>query len=362
MRGIFSNLGMFPQHNSVGDEQKKSFMFPSRENEFRIPTPEIERNSDVGFFEEEDFSEFDAQTLGACTIDQTVYDNYNEDICNIQIGDELNPQDVVQYEYIVYNEMKKRECRYPRCSFECLDVTAEERCKYINEIDRIHFKCQLTTNTFYRAVGIIDRCLNLIHISSDEFCIFCYTSLLIASKIEDIEPLHIDVLLTCVSESNITKDYIIRAEIQISNSLCFDFNFPNPLFFLDYYLRIIGQTQEQMFIARYIMEICISSEEFCEIKPSALAATSVSLTLLLTQNCCWTEELMAFSNYNPDTLYESLNNAKKVIAQEITKNFGQEEPFHSFMYLKYGLEAFGKVSKRIVLVQAESGYELSFLG
>lgn len=351
MNSILRGLGLL----NDGDSKVKRKPLSSLVND-RIPVPDISQEDNTGNFEEEEFTDFDAQTLGSCTARSEGKGTFEEEekYLSIKIGDEENPQDVVAYENICYAQMIKRESQYPKCVITDLDICGNDRKLLFDELTRIHYKCLMATNTLYCAFGIIDRAINLIQIANSDFKSFGIAALFIATKMEDIIHTQLSSLLEVVGDPTVTRENVINAEIIISNTLRFDFSFPTPMFFLDYYLRIINKTYEQMLIARYVMELCITSEEFVDTKPSALAATAVSITLMITSGCIWTNELAAFSKYTVESLATTIKQARNIIALECTKRYypvrtEEQQPKHMFVYYKYKSSPFHSVSKKIGL-------------
>lgn len=256
-----------------------------------------------------------------------------------QIGCVGNVQDVVQYENIIYRQMRNREKQFPCCMVEP-EITAEDRGRLFDWIDRIHYKSQLSTSAFYRAVGIFDRALNLTVITRDTMKLFGVAALIIASKMEDTIPLQMNVLLMCIKD-RFTPEEIKKKEIQLSGIINFDFAFPTPLFFLTYYLRICSMNQERMLFARYVMESSITSPDFLDVRPSGIAATAVILTRCVYDSIedCWPETLVGYTQYSLEELVPHVKNAYSILTQE-------DRPECKFIRLKYGSEPFCYVSSK----------------
>ena len=254
----------------------------------------------------------------------------------IPIGDPSNCQDVFQYEQIIYRQMRERELIYPD-NVVIQDLTAYERGTTIDYIDRIHYKSQLTTNSLYTAFGIFDRLLKLTIITGESAKAFGVASLLLASKMEDIRPLKIDIAVACSHNTLSAKD-LLKKEMQISYLLDFDFAFPTPLFFLNYFIRLSNVTQEKLLFARYVMETCLTSQDFAEIKPSAIAATAIVFMRMIYQpdDEPWTEELANFSQYGLDDLEQHILDAYQLLITE------REES--CFIRTKYETDEFHNVA------------------
>ena len=255
---------------------------------------------------------------------------------DIKIGIQSNPQDVTEYELILHNEMRKRETIYPTKIVNQI-LTYKQKGLALSYICRIHYKSQLTSNALFTAYGIFDRILRLTTVTEEDMNTFGVAALLIASKMEDVKVLKTDIAVACTHNA-ITKDDLLKKEMQIACILNFDFTFPTALFFLNYYLRISSMTQEKLLFARYVCEMCLTVEAFNEIKPSALAATSVVITRLVYQSDeeAWPEILESFTQYSLADLEHHIMNAYEVLVNECEEN--------DFIRIKYEQKLYSRVA------------------
>lgn len=267
--------------------------------------------------------------------DEQILPQQDFEFTELQIGDPKDPQDISTYENIVYKSMRIRELQFPAQVVK-LSISDSERGQMIDWIDRLHYKSQCCTTTLYRAFGIFNRALNLTNITTDSMRQFAAASLLIASKMEDLVPVSAGILVQC-SKNVLTKDEIVRKEMQLANILEFDFCFPTPLFFLNYFLRISGQTQESMLFARYVMEVLLTSERFINVKPSAIAATAVVVMRVVYGETPWTEDLMMFSRYSLADLEINIRDAYELLTDA-------DRIESAFIRLKYGSDPYQNVA------------------
>ena len=254
----------------------------------------------------------------------------------LRIGDPKDPLDVVEYENIIYREMRNNENNFPTCCVDVL-ITESQRGMIVDWMNKIHYKTQLTTMTLHRAVGILDRAINCISIHPEELKYYAAASLLMASKIEDIYPIR-----TCdfekAGKEKFDENKILAKEIEISNAICFNIVFPTPLFFLNYFLRISGQSQESMLFARYIIELCFTTPEFIDVKPSALASVAIIIMRVVYGEEPWTKDLADFTQYSLEELRDDIRNAYSVLTN-------YERPESKFVRAKYGSELFMEVAQ-----------------
>ena len=233
------------------------------------------------------------------------------------IGDENDPQDATAYENIVYKQMRDRECNFPQCSVE-VKINAQQRAFAIDWIDKIHFKTELTTSTLYQAFGVLDRAINKIPIEPQDLLTYAAASLIIGSKMDDIYPVRARKIVR-VAKEPLNEDDIFKKESEILNAIGFDTIFPTAFFFLNYFLRISGRTQESMLFARFIMEMCMTSKDFIDVKPSALASVAIVYMRVVYEQEPWNDDLYAFTRYTLSDLSEDIRNAYYVVTSKDRK-------------------------------------------
>ncbi|OHT03066.1 Cyclin, N-terminal domain containing protein [Tritrichomonas foetus] len=214
------------------------------------------------------------------------------------IGSIDDPQDVAEYEHIIYRSMRERENQpMPESHVIQKEITLKTRGIVVDRLCRLHYKCQLTTITFYRCVGILDRVTNLTPICANNYLIYGFASMLIASKFDDVSPMVLDDIVK-ISDGAISRDELKKIENMLVNMIDFDLAFPTPLFFLNIFLRISGQNMEIMLLSRYLMELCMTSGDFLNVKPSAIAASSIMLMRTLIGIEPWPESLAGYTRYS----------------------------------------------------------------
>lgn len=263
-------------------------------------------------------------------------ENQEFDFVEFQIGDPDNAQDVVEYENIVYANMRKREGKTPLAVIESQDITGDDREALVEWLDRIHYKAQLSTSTLYCAVGIFDRFCCLKYIDPDLIKIYGAACLIIASKIEDNRPLSIRLLIKA-AKGIFRPDDIKQAELDVTNAVQFDFSFPTPLFFFYYFIRFADQTQEESIFTRYVMEVCLKDASFIDVKPSVIAAVAFAMAQYVAGKPIWTSDLEMFTNYDLEALEPHILNAHQALLAT-SKNE------KSFIRMKYSIQAFYEVS------------------
>jgi hypothetical protein len=73
----------------------------------------------------------------------------------VAIGDPADPQDVAEFEHIIYRSLREKENAIPPLRFAQEEITMKDRALLIDSVCRIQYKLQLATNSFYRFIGIL---------------------------------------------------------------------------------------------------------------------------------------------------------------------------------------------------------------
>jgi hypothetical protein len=255
----------------------------------------------------------------------------------VRIGERDDPQDVSEFEHIIYRSLRGKESAMSCLRFSQAEITHHDRGLLIDALDRFHYKLGLTTNTLYRFIGILDRYISIAFIPKQKLRVVGCAALLLASKIEDIFPAQSNDLIQ-LSERSFTQRELFSTEIQIINAIQFDTTFATPLFFLTQFMRIHDQTKESLLLGRYILEICHAHEAFFGAAPSLLAALATFVARSLTGDVPWSDDLAGY------TMYTEAELAKYIpVVRAMLLDPDREEC--RFMKRKYGSEPFQAVAE-----------------
>ncbi|KAK8900586.1 hypothetical protein M9Y10_002915 [Tritrichomonas musculus] len=279
----------------------------------------------------------------------------------VPIGDIEDPQDIVEFEHVIYRTLRAEENAASALEFNQNEITLKDRDLLIDAICRFHYKLGLMTNTLYRFIGIFDRYLAVGQVPKSKLKLYGCAAFLIASKIEDIYPAQSTDLIT-LSEKAFTQRELFAAEIHIINAIGFETTFATPLFYLTQFMRINGDPKEirdvketremreireakeareakiAILFARYILEICQSNGKFYGVKPALEASLAVFVTRIMQgKSNVWPEALEGYTQFTVEDLTPYANIVKGMLMQE-----DREET--KFMRRKYGSDLFLNVA------------------
>lgn len=261
-----------------------------------------------------------------------------------RIGDASNPLDVSEYEHIIYRTMVTNERNQASRTYSQSEFTFPQRDYAIDCLSHVHYRLGLTTNGLYRAIGIFDQFCCLGQIPPKSLKLYACACLFIASKIEDIYPARARDISRlgdhCFgdSERTFTNRELFTAETDIINTIGFNTTFATPLFYLTQLMRISGQRQETLLLARYILEIMQSNNKFFTIPASLQASVAVYVTRILKGEQRWNSKLEGYTQYSESQLEGPARWVRDMLVE-------QDRHETRFMRRKYGSDLFLNVAR-----------------
>lgn len=136
------------------------------------------------------------------------------------------------------------------------DLNPKMRAILIDWLVLVHRKFKFNPETLFLAIEIIDRFLQKSPIPRQLLQLVGVSSILIASKIEEIYFPEIWDLVAMTDGAYSCKD-IVEMEANIASALEFEFGFVCPIFFFDYYARKVQFDEKKRFFGHFVMELCM---------------------------------------------------------------------------------------------------------
>ena len=171
-----------------------------------------------------------------------------------------NPQNVSEFSQQIFENMKKEEVSkmvpvdyLQKVQSEIKDTS---RAFLIEWVIDVHRKFRLTAEALYVSVFILDQFLSKQNLQKSQLHLLGVSTLLIASKYEEIYPPTLTDFLA-VSENKFSKQMVIKMEKEILTTLGFNLTAPSAYRFLQRY-RTLNPTcnnDEVFFYAQYLQEI-----------------------------------------------------------------------------------------------------------
>ncbi|KAL5559116.1 hypothetical protein UlMin_035327 [Ulmus minor] len=235
-------------------------------------------------------------------------------------GDSNDPQMCGPYISDIFDYLHKMEVeKKRRPSPDYLekvqkDVTANMRGVLVDWLVEVAEEYKLGSETLYLSVSYIDRFLSLNTISRQKLQLLGVSSLLIASKYEEITPPGV-VEFCYITDNTYTKDEVVKMEANILKSLKFEMGNPTIKSFLR---RVTDAAKDSdkinhmklEFLGFYLAELSLLDFNCVKFLPSQVAASVVFLAnfIICPDTNPWCPILQECSGYKSSDLRECVLN------------------------------------------------------
>jgi cyclin B len=259
---------------------------------------------------------------------------------DIDLNDFDDPQAVVDYVNEIYHYLmiKERDRVDPRYLTTQVDINEKMRAILVDWLVEVHRMFKLLPETLYLGISIIDRFLSLKQISRDTLQLVGITSMLIASKYEEIYAPECNDFVY-ISDGAYTKPQILHMEQTILNTLNFNITHPSSLHFLRRYSKAGGSDYTLHTICKYLIEVVLIDVKFLKYPPSLQAASSVYLGRAMTgKTPLWTSTLEHYSTYSENVVRECALEMNDLLKKSTSSSL-------KAIRKKYSLAKFGQVAE-----------------
>jgi hypothetical protein len=160
----------------------------------------------------------------------------------------------------------------------------------------VHLKFKLVPETLYLTINMIDRFLEKEEVSRPRLQLVGVTSLLIASKYEEIYPPELrDLVYIC--DKAYTKQDILDMEVSILKSLEYAVTIPSAHAFLVRILKAGHADKKIVQLSCYILDGTLQSYNLLHYLPSQLAAAAVFIARRVVGRNSWSPTLLKYATY-----------------------------------------------------------------
>lgn len=226
---------------------------------------------------------------------------YSKQLLNVKEIDKEdgdNPQLVSEYVNDIYSYMRtlERELGIKENYLEGGSLNGRMRGIMIDWLVQVHLRFHLLQETLYLTVAIIDRFLQEQTVSRGKLQLVGVTSMLIASKYEEMYAPEIADFVY-ITDNAYTKSDIRKMECLILKSLDFQLGRPLPLHFLRRNSKAGEVDAQKHTLAKYLMELTIVEYSMAHVVPSLIAAAALCFSVKILDNSDWTDTLVFYSKY-----------------------------------------------------------------
>jgi hypothetical protein len=187
------------------------------------------------------------------------------------------------------------------------DITVVMRAILLDWLIDVHYKFKLLPDTLYLMVNIVDRFMAKKAISRTRLQLLGITSMLIASKYEEIMCPEVNDFVE-ISAGAFKKDEIVRMEKVILSALDFNVTVATALPFLKRYLKCGKADMTVFFMAHYFSELALIEYKGLQFTPSMIACACIYVANKVSgQVDCWNRNLIYYTGREEEEIQECAN-------------------------------------------------------
>ncbi|KAJ8747974.1 hypothetical protein K2173_012947 [Erythroxylum novogranatense] len=215
------------------------------------------------------------------------------------------------YEYLHNMEMDPKRRPLPDYIEKVqTDVTLNMRGILVDWLVEVAEEYKLVSDTLYLTVNYIDRYLSLNALNRQKLQLLGISSMLIASKYEEINPPNVEDFCD-ITDNTYTKQEVVKMESDILNSLKFELGNPTMKTFLRRFTRIAQEDYKSVnlrleFLGYYLAELSLLDYNCLKFLPSLVAASVIFVAryILHPKKHPWNLVLQKYTRYKPSDLEE----------------------------------------------------------
>ncbi|XP_028626687.1 G2/mitotic-specific cyclin-B3 [Grammomys surdaster] len=189
-------------------------------------------------------------------------------------------------DFFIYLKEKEEEFIIEKYMDRQMELTSDMRAILVDWLVEIQTSFQMSHETLYLAVKLIDRYLMKAQCKKNHLQLLGSTAYMIAAKFEESYPPSLKEFLY-ICEDVYQKSDMVSLERSILKTLNFDINIPTAYNFLRRYASCIRASMKTLTLSRFICEMTLQEYDYIEERPSKLAAASFILALYMRNlsNC-----------------------------------------------------------------------------
>ncbi|XP_050364114.1 putative cyclin-A3-1 [Argentina anserina] len=189
------------------------------------------------------------------------------------------------------------------------DITANMRGVLVDWLVEVAEEYKLLSDTLYLTVSYVDRFLSFNSLNRKMLQLLGVSSMLVASKYEEITPPHVEELCY-ITDNTYTKEEVCKMEADILKVLKFELGSPTIKTILRRFNRVAEEGKDPdlnfEFLGYYLAELSLLDYNCVKFLPSLVAASVVFLTRFIIHPRIypWTSSLQQYAGYKPSELKE----------------------------------------------------------
>lgn len=194
----------------------------------------------------------------------------------------------------------------------------------------------MSPESLYMTVSIIDRYSQCKQIRRAKLQLVGIASLLIAAKYEEIYPPELRDLVY-VTDKAYTQQEILLMELDICNTLKYQFTIPTIHTFLCRYLKAAHADRTMVQLACYLAERSLQEYSTLRFLPSCIAASAVYIARKSLKRHPWSPTLLQYTEFREEDLLNCV--------EEMKRTYSDPANQQQAVLRKYCSSKFGGVAK-----------------
>jgi cyclin B len=223
---------------------------------------------------------------------------------NIDERDAEDPLCATEYVQDMYHHFRGKEAITsvrPLYMENQTHINERMRSILVDWLVEVHLKFKLVPETLYLTINLIDRYLERQEVSRPRLQLVGVTSLLIASKYEEIYPPELrDLVYIC--DRAYTRMEIIEMEEKILKTLEYNITIPSAHAFLVRFLKAAHADKRIVQLSCFILDGTLQSFNLLHYLPSQLAAAAVFIARRTVGRNSWSPTLLKYANYREEEI------------------------------------------------------------
>ncbi|CEG50050.1 cyclin-like protein [Plasmopara halstedii] len=197
-----------------------------------------------------------------------------------------------------------------------MDINEKMRTILIDWLVEVCEEYELDSQTFHKAVNLVDRCLKKIKINRKQFQLLGCACMMIAAKFEEVFGPNVEEFVY-ISDQTYTAVEMLNMEVQVLNALQYRVASTTCYGFIHRYTEAGCTTDKQRSLVLYLCDFALLFLHMVRFKPSILVASAVYLARLTTGvSDPWTPTLHHATKYNPLDFQECVEELHRLHAIE----------------------------------------------
>jgi cyclin-A len=185
------------------------------------------------------------------------------------------------------------------------DVNSAMRAILVDWLVEVGQEYRLASDTLFLSVAYIDRYLSLVDVKRNKLQLVGVTSMLVASKYEEIYAPQVDEFCY-ITDNTYPREQVISQEKEVLAALDFDLTQPTTKTFLRRYIKAAaGEIDVNVtfeFLCSYLAELTLMEYSLLSYLPSHVAASCILVGLCYLGKPRWSHTLLRYSGYTPAEL------------------------------------------------------------